>query len=1081
MKKPLEIGAAIRLYETGTDNIADFRITELIGIGGSCIVYTAERTDGGGNKFSVRLKEFYPNEVEIERSGTELIISNKKAFNDMLTYFTSGYTKQLELRDNPDQMNSISNVQGVYMGNNTKYVAISCNAGACLTAENDYSIIDIMRIVRAVTKQISHFHDNGYLYLDLKPDNIFLYPETLDMVMLFDFDSVISKENVTIHPEWLSYTEEWSAPEIAKNKPGKIDERADIYSIGALLLFLLFKRTPNLTDNRRWVSWDDEIAGSILAAESPETKNMVTELLKKTLPAAVNSRFSSCDDILDIIEPYLEKLLAPKPYLKTFLPMGNNYFCGRDNEIAVIHEQLQNSNIVVLHGIGGIGKSELAKHYALKHKNDYDAAVFVRFQGNIIDTITIDTNFPIVNCSRSEDENDEEYFGRKLKVLQEICTSRHLIILDNFDTDDCDNLDALTGLPCKILITSRVDYSDTFPQYELDVIEDQDDLRSIITNYYNDFDNSELAAIDDIISAVQGHTMALELIGKHMRSMSITTEKMYEMLAEQGITASNDGKVRGFKDGNLKSRTAYNHIAALFNIFGLTDEMKEILSYEALIGPTPISAFDFDDLVNCTDKQCETLDELIILGWIQCYYIEDTPIINLHPLISDVLCEELKPDAVDCEEFLVSAAGFARDILDNDVDERKNQISWLLHIAHNIYGYATAITFFYHYLMEYILLPEHDYSNIEWCSQRIIQILDELGLQDEYKLAYLDSYIHLIKAAEARGDDGLIHEYEQKIADLKTSDAMIELSSEKCIETYMDGRLDAAREAGQEWLKIALEANNYKKAAQAYFQLGLIESDDDELSLPHFQNSIFYLMSWIKELESDDEHLEDDFIHAYKLTGLANKYAGEYGSSLHYYNKAIELMIEEHGNNSGNLIGLYTEISEVYQEIPNNDKQIEYLEKAAAIAEYVYGKYAEETADCYIRLMNAFPDVGSDPRYIQKCADISVLLIDIYTHISGENSDDVRYYMKSYAFFLRLLDRKEECCGTLDKMIDLYESSQYDPTSEWADSLYDAGCCYSYFDENEKAKAILDRAIEICHEIGDEELLVDCEKLLESL
>lgn len=48
-----------------------------------------------------------------------------------------------------------------------------------------------------------------------------------------------------------------------------------------------------------------------------------------------------------------------------------------------------------------------------------------------------------------------------------------------------------------------------------------------------------------------------------------------------------------------------------------------------------------------------------------------------------------------------------------DVDERKNQISWLLHIAHNIYGYSTAITFFYHNLMEYILLPCHDYNNIE--------------------------------------------------------------------------------------------------------------------------------------------------------------------------------------------------------------------------------------------------------------------------------------------------------------------------------------------------------------------------------
>ncbi len=447
MRKPLATGTEIQLNESGTDKITVFKITELIGTGASCIVYTAEYRDGTGNAFLVRLKEFCPNNIEIDREGTELVISDEDVFSELLIYFTSGYTKQLEFRRNSEQMNSVSNIQGVYTGNHTVYIAMSCNTGACLTAEQEYSFIEIMRIIRAVTIQIRHFHDNGYLYLDLKPNNIFLYPETPDMVMLFDFDSVIRKEDIIKHSEWLSFTEEWSAPELVRNQISKIDERADIYAVGALLLFLLFRRSPVPSDRRRWNSWDDEMQNSIISKESPEVKKMLTQILQKTLTSNVQSRFADCHELLTVIESYLEKILAPKPYLKTALPIGNNYFCGRDREIAEIHDILQNeTSFLILHGIGGIGKSELAKHYALAYSENYHAVIFVRFQKNMMQTIISDINFPVVNCRRSEEEEDLEYFQRKLEVLQAVCTPEHLIILDNFDMEECEDMDYLTRL-----------------------------------------------------------------------------------------------------------------------------------------------------------------------------------------------------------------------------------------------------------------------------------------------------------------------------------------------------------------------------------------------------------------------------------------------------------------------------------------------------------------------------------------------------------------------------------------------------------------------------------------------------------
>ena len=150
-----------------------------------------------------------------------------------------------------------------------------------------------------------------------------------------------------------------------------------MYAIGALLLFLIFGRSPALSDRTKRASWNFE--SSILSDESPELKRMVTDLLKHTLCADVKSRYDSCQQILNVIEPFIESFQKQKPYLKTVLPMNANYFCGRDREIIEIHENLQQTNFLVLHGIGGIGKSELAKHYVMTFSGEYDAVIFVRY------------------------------------------------------------------------------------------------------------------------------------------------------------------------------------------------------------------------------------------------------------------------------------------------------------------------------------------------------------------------------------------------------------------------------------------------------------------------------------------------------------------------------------------------------------------------------------------------------------------------------------------------------------------------------------------------------------------------------
>lgn len=196
MRTALTENSEIILQEIGTQKTFRFKILETVGMGASCIVYTAVYEDAEKNQIFVRLKECYPAELEISRNQKqELVISDTEIFRKELQHFTDGYQNQLKFRTIPESMNSISNIQGIYQGNDTKYIAMSCQNGISLK-QADLNLYDIFRVLKSVTKQIQNFHENGWLYLDLKPENILLYPETPELVMLFDFDSALKLDEI---------------------------------------------------------------------------------------------------------------------------------------------------------------------------------------------------------------------------------------------------------------------------------------------------------------------------------------------------------------------------------------------------------------------------------------------------------------------------------------------------------------------------------------------------------------------------------------------------------------------------------------------------------------------------------------------------------------------------------------------------------------------------------------------------------------------------------------------------------------------------------------------------------------------
>lgn len=213
------------------------------------------------------------------------------------------------------------------------------------------------------------------------------------------------------------------------------------------------------------------------------------------------------------IEPYA----VTEELLSTPNIIPKSIFCGREDVLEEIHNRFQNSgNVLFLYGIGGIGKTQIAKQYAKMHKNDYDTIIYATYNGSIKDEIMAETPFtiePAVNrytLSDGTKESDEAFFNRKLEKIQKISTERTLIILDNFDVEEDENLPLLMNGRYRLLITTRFDFSRFYPTVRINPIVSMESLKEIFMKNYQGYDVEEDDPnLVDLIELVNRHTYTM--------------------------------------------------------------------------------------------------------------------------------------------------------------------------------------------------------------------------------------------------------------------------------------------------------------------------------------------------------------------------------------------------------------------------------------------------------------------------------------------------------------------------------------------------------------------------------------------
>ena len=325
------------------------------------------------------------------------------------------------------------------------------------------------------------------------------------------------------------------------------------------------------------------------------------------------------------------------------VPVPCRHFCGREEELSVLHDLLNEHSKVFISGIPGIGKSELAKAYAKQHKADYTNIVYLYYTGSLREDIT-----RMDFADDLPDDTDEVRYQRHARFLRTLKEDT-LLIVDNFNvTAGEDNLLAeVMVYRCKVLFATRCRF-DEYPMLELSEIIDKQILLRLMSNFYSEAAQHQ-GTLLQIIDAVHSHTLAIELAARLLETGMLESHALLAKLQAEKAAFNAVDTVNIHKDGRSTKATYYRHIHTLFSLYQLATADQNVMRSLCFTPPNGISARLLAKWLR--QDRLNTINSLIEMGFIQA---QPGRIVVLHPLVQEVAQEELKPSIQNCRTLLDS-------------------------------------------------------------------------------------------------------------------------------------------------------------------------------------------------------------------------------------------------------------------------------------------------------------------------------------------------------------------------------------------------------------------------------------------
>lgn len=624
----LKPNTSLRLYNNRGEAIHCVIESE-IGRGGSCIVYEAARVTDTGDKTLYRVKEFYPYKLNISRDENNTLIpsaNDAEAFNQRQEQLRYDFTHTNKLFYSDDNYSAMTNQLDVFRQNGTSYILSTYSSKKTLATYKPETLKECVMLVKQVAHVLGNIHKQGYLYLDIKPDNVLVVDGYQKRVQLFDFDSLLSMQEVRKTSKLncsdirLSYSKGFSPIELQTSKIRRLGPHTDVYGVGALLYYLLFGYTPTSPDCEMGAVFDFSKIQYDYHKCDDRLFSSLCDFFHNALAVYYADRYQNMREAVEQLHE-IEKYADPMiPRIYSTHITKPKIFYGREREFGKLDRLLANSdyNCLFVTGMGGIGKSAFIREYLTCRRGKFDTVLYIYYKDSIEATISNDSNIEI-NTLRQDEEAKAgtRYFDKKCQKIRELVRgTSSVLVIDNFSGEIDDDLRALLATDLKVILLSRkVPSYQSSQEIKLAAISDLKALRCIFEdNLGRSITDNEQDCFEQIIKRIEGHTLVLELIAKQIANSHITIPSAAILTDEYGFSAIAPEKVDYEKDSRQTSNTIGNIIDALFEANMLSAEKKVLMKVSSLLGDDGIDINHFQQIMKLESKN--DLNELIKDGWL---------------------------------------------------------------------------------------------------------------------------------------------------------------------------------------------------------------------------------------------------------------------------------------------------------------------------------------------------------------------------------------------------------------------------------------------------------------------------------
>lgn len=381
---------------------------------------------------------------------------------------------------------------------------------------------------------------------------------------------------------------------------------------------------------------------------------------------------------------------------------------GREKELELLHKKLKTqSKLVLVSGIGGVGKTSLVAAYTTKYANAYKHIAWVNLsyetdlsQESHLWRHLVNSELTSIEQLHLISQGNSEKEGLVLlNKLRNLPNGPHLLIIDNAINHDFGPLQRYFGQMGQwhIIITSR-HYTalKSFESIKLELFNKKAAIKTFEHYLERPLSKKEIKKLDVLLVSVGFHTLVIELMAKTMNALQMEITELIQDFEDNGLKIFKPEQVTPeLYQKSINTDTILGYVSSLFNLQSLTPEESQILKYFSVM---PSQFIPFNDLtvLLCISPEKQrifrnALSQLFAKGWLireANTEVDNHSSHKIHRLVQEIVFDQLQPrypeDLQNLAIGITKCLAYDEFDLDKSINNPAEKYKWLIYYDHLI-------------------------------------------------------------------------------------------------------------------------------------------------------------------------------------------------------------------------------------------------------------------------------------------------------------------------------------------------------------------------------------------------------------